>query len=123
MAQGHGTVFLIKLIAALGIAPQLDDCQFCGINLEEDKHHLLLVEKGGFSCQSCINSQNKFYIEGEIAENFSLFRSMKKVLYNKYEVGVGSVRPDQIHFQQVLNYFCYQLNIEISQLPSYQFLK
>lgn len=59
----HLSLFLTKLSHAMGVYPEVSECLYCGIDLNEAQSYALLKNEGGFACGDCLSQKEEQQVD------------------------------------------------------------
>lgn len=113
------TFFLLKLMIALGIYPDIKSCCLCGEAVAiHERRYQLAPQHGGFVCANCDNDSSRFSETG--AELLAIFSQVPLLKYSELVKLSGSSLH---HFQPLLNYLCYQFGLNKESLKTVSYLE
>jgi DNA repair protein RecO len=114
----HLFLFLSKLILELGVVPQLDECMFCGIDLQGTNALVFDVKDGGFICHDCSNQRFDGNLNQLLVDGYSIYQNLNHSLKNKYSE-YSRLQVTQAQVKQLMNYLCYQFDFQVQDFKSY----
>ncbi len=83
----HLFIFLTKLSAQLGIAPDTNHCIFCDNAFKQDELCLFDPQNGGFACTECCSKRDEFLSDNKNLlqeyQSSQNFRMMLKVVHSR----------------------------------------
>lgn len=115
-------IYNIKVLAVLGLNPELEHCVFCNRELSYYQKNIFNIEHGGLECQDCYKSHRE---EKELYRHIILgetIQIIKKILSSGLKPLLNIKISDRAYqeLEQVINRFIvYHLDIKLN---SYEFL-
>ena len=110
--HGHLLLFLGKLLIALGIFPQLNNCLVCKKSLSDKKILSLDQKEGGFLCQICSTKDSFILPHGQKLRLF-----LKEISRKKYgEISLSW--SDSVSIHCLFDYLCHHLNLHQNRFKS-----
>jgi recombinational DNA repair protein (RecF pathway) len=114
----HLILFLGKIMMALGVFPEIQNCALCGDRIDANSlAYQLAPQHGGFICQSCTGDNQRFSIVGN--QLVSSLQKISTLKYNEYQ----TLAVEQLaHVEVLISYICFQFGINKSSLNTLSFL-
>lgn len=108
----HFFLFMAKLVALMGIFPELGSCILCSESFLEGEMPSVLAQKGGFACENCLGSVMGF---SALDSGKMFYGCLKKLPYFSFRwtlsdeavKGNGPLRVETNTLEQLVNYFDY----------------
>ena len=106
----EASLFLSKLLIALGVFPTLRACIFCGNGLSADSVVAFISEQGGFACIKCCPHRHSS--EGVL---WQFLTQIGESSYKELSATgkMGAFRP-----KLLLSYFCYQFHLDKGRMKT-----
>lgn len=121
----HLSLFLCKLTFDLGIAPSLEECTFCGAELNPKNILAFESQHGGFACTSCNQQEQNFssnlgQLDQMKATEFWL--SLLKVWNLKYQSYKDLAIHEKVIPDKLMHYLCFQFSLDPNSFKSYKMI-
>lgn len=112
----HFVLFMGKFLHYLGILPDENECVFCGSELETESFIPLIVDQGGYSCQSCYQQSGLQVKMTPVRHNLTL--SVRTRFQDWRQI--QGVSKDTC--QQLIEFWGYHYQVKLPDLTSYRLL-
>lgn len=109
----HFLLFLGKLLIEQGVFPQRKLCQFCDTELAPLKKMSLVIDKGGFSCASCVAES---HLGGRFLWQFLGDASLTK--YQEFQFNSFCDEHPETLSNALFQYFLFQFQIDRGSFKS-----
>ncbi|MGE3609929.1 MAG: DNA repair protein RecO [Bacteriovoracaceae bacterium] len=110
--EQHLSLFMVKLLFHLGIMPDTNQCNYCGVDLLESTGASFQAASGQFACLQCVTGEN---------EKGFLLR-IKKSYQTRYQDYLDLVGATFHENDKLIQYFCHQYHLRPLDLKSYPLL-
>jgi DNA repair protein RecO len=110
-------LFIVKLLAHLGINPQLEECTLCATELNHQHGLIFGAKDGGFICHNCFGkSELEFYsaklLNEEVARGMLQRTQLKQVMFIEFK-NYQSLSPtiSKELWIQLFHFLCFQFHL------------